>query len=91
MLRNAKLKGIPLGSNNMVFLVSAHSTVGLEGKFQLWKRVKTGFYKSGKNNLLNVRSHFLKYSGVQFKATIRSKEQPLVSSASLHETPSTET
>ena len=91
MLRQAKLKGIMLGTNNMVLLVSAHSTVGLEGKFQLWKQVKTGFYNSGKNNLLNVRSHFLKYSGVQFKATMRSKEQPLVSSASLHETPSSET
>jgi len=25
-----------------------------EGKFQLWKRVKTGFYNSGENNTLTV-------------------------------------
>ena len=54
MLRHPKLKGIPLGSDNMVLLVSAHFTVALEGKFQLWKRVKTGFYNSGKNNTFTV-------------------------------------
>ena len=52
VLRHAQLKGIPLGSNNMVLLVSAHSTAGLEGK--LWKRVKIGFYSSGKNNTFNA-------------------------------------
>ena len=68
MLRHAKLLGIPLGSNNMVLLVSAHSTVALEGKFQLWKRAKTGFYNSGKNNTLTVikvpmtRNFLLAYS-----------------------------
>ena len=67
-MRHAKLKGIPLGSNNKVVLVSAHSTVALEGKFQLWKRVKTGFYNSGKNNTLTVikvpitRNFILAYS-----------------------------
>ena len=43
-----------LGSNNKVLLVSAHSTLGLEGKFQLWKQVKTGFYNSAKNNTFTV-------------------------------------
>ena len=38
----------------MVLLESAHSTVGLKGKFQLWKRVKTCFYNSGKNNTVTV-------------------------------------
>ena len=54
VLRQAKLKRIPLGSDNMVLLVSPHSTVGLEGNFQLWKRVKTGFYNNGKNNTFTV-------------------------------------
>ena len=35
-------------------LVSAHSTLELEAKFQLWKRVKTGFYNSGKNDAFTV-------------------------------------
>ena len=49
------LKGIPLRSDNMVLLVSAHSTVALEGKFQFWKPVKTGFYNSGKNTLTVIK------------------------------------
>jgi len=40
--------------NNMVSLASPHSTVELEAKFQLWKRVKTGFYNSGKNDTFTV-------------------------------------